>query len=220
MSQEVWVTVDQYFDDLFAAPDPVMEAVLSAMADLPQMQITAQQGKFLHLIAQIIGAKRILEIGTLGGYSAIWMARALPTDGKLITLEYEAKHAEIARNNFARAGLSALIECRVGAALDSLQALKDEGGEAFDLIFVDADKVNNVNYLNWALKFSRIGTVLIFDNVVRGGAVLEAHSTDPNVQGTRALNDALANEARLSVSALQTVGGKGWDGFAMAVVTS
>jgi predicted O-methyltransferase YrrM len=166
----------------------------------------------------MIGARRILEIGTLGGYSTIWLARALPAGGKVITLEFNAKHAEIARSNIARATLSHLVDIRVGAALDTLPKLQEEKAGPFDLIFIDADKANNAEYVRWALKLSRPGTLIIIDNVVREGAVIDAASTDKDILGTRQLFDELAKEPRLSSTALQTVGSKGYDGFALAVV--
>jgi predicted O-methyltransferase YrrM len=172
----------------------------------------------LHLLARIHGAKRILEIGTLGGYSTIWLARALPADGKLISTEFNPKHAKVAAENVARAGLSELVEIRVGAAADSLAALFSEGAEPFDLIFIDADKPNNPVYLEWAMKLSRKGTVLVVDNVIRDGEIANPRSDDPAVQGTRTMFAMLAADARLEATALQTVGSKGYDGFALALV--
>ena len=182
------------------------------------IDVAPNQGKLLHLLARIAGARKILEIGTLGGYSTTWLARALPEDGRLITLEFDAKHAEVARKNIARAGLDKLVTVRLGAALDTLPLLVKEGEGPFDLIFIDADKKNIPNYLTWSLKLSRKGTLILVDNVIRDGEVIDASSEDPNVQGARQLFDALKAEPRLQATALQTVGSKGYDGFAMAVV--
>src|SRR5229473_4270284 len=222
MNQEQWSRVDQYFVDLLVRPDPMFEAALKASdaAGLPQIQVAPNQGKFLMLLAKAQGARRILEIGTLGGYSTIWLARALPTDGRLITLEFNPKHAEIARANIECAGLTQIVEIRVGAALDALAKLQNESSEPFDLIFIDADKPNNSEYVRWALKLSRPGSLIIIDNVVRDGAVIDAGSADKDVRGARRLFELLANEPRLSCTAIQTVGVKGYDGFAFAVVTA
>jgi predicted O-methyltransferase YrrM len=186
---------------------------------LPSIDVSPLQGKFLHLIAQIAGVKRILEIGTLGGYSTTWLARALPQNGRLISLEFEPKHVEVARKNIARAGLSELVEIRQGAAADSLAKLYAEDPSPFDLIFIDADKPNNPVYLEWALKLSRKGTIIIVDNVIRNGEISSSASKDPKVQGTRTMFDMLSANPRLQATALQTVGSKGYDGFAMAVVS-
>jgi predicted O-methyltransferase YrrM len=219
-TQNKWTAVDRYFSEQLALSDEALDAALAAnkAAELPPIDVTPNQGKLLHLFARMIGARRILEIGTLGGYSTIWMARVLPKDGRLITLEYSAKHAEIARLNIARAGLSAMVEIRIGAALETLPKIHAEIKEPFDLIFVDADKANNAEYLRWAIKLSRPGTLIIVDNVVRDGAVIDAASTDKDVQGARRLFEAMGAEPRLSATALQTVGSKGYDGFAMAIV--
>lgn len=220
MNQTTWDTVDQYISDRLVQADPVLDAALQASAEagLPPINVAPNQGKLLHLFALMCGAKRILEIGTLGGYSSIWLARALPADGKLITLEYEPHHAEVATANIAKAGLSQKVEVRVGAALDSLAQLADEGIEPFDLIFIDADKPNNPHYLAWALKFAHVGTVIIGDNVVRNGAVTDPSNPDPAIQATRQLFDDLASNPKLTATALQTVGSKGYDGFAIAIV--
>ena len=219
-SLDRWTAVDRYFADELKLSDPALDAALAAnkAAELPAIDVTPNQGKLLQMFAQLAGAKRILEIGTLGGYSTIWLARALPAGGHLITLEFNPKHAEIARSNIARAGLSNLIEIRVGAALDTLPKLEVEMKEPFDLIFIDADKPNNSAYLRWALKLSRPGTLIIVDNVVRDGAVIDANSSDKDVQGARQLFESLACEPRLNSTALQTVGTKGYDGFALALV--
>jgi predicted O-methyltransferase YrrM len=217
---ERWAAVDRYFSEKLSLSDAALDAAMAAnkAADLPAIDVTPNQGKLLQLLAQMIGARRILEIGTLGGYSTIWLARALPAGGRVITLEFNAKHAEIARSNIARATLSHLVDIRVGAALDTLPKLQEEKAGPFDLIFIDADKANNAEYVRWALKLSRPGTLIIIDNVVREGAVIDAASTDKDILGTRQLFDELAKEPRLSSTALQTVGSKGYDGFALAVV--
>jgi predicted O-methyltransferase YrrM len=220
MNQEQWTTVDRYLTDLFVKPDRVLELALadSAAAGLPEISVTAPQGKLLQLLAQMRGARRILELGTLGGYSTIWLGRALPADGRLITLESDPKHAEVARANIARAGLSGIVELRLGRALETLPQLVAEGGAPFDLIFIDADKPNYPNYLPWTLKLARQGSLIIADNVVRKGAISDATCTDPNVQGMRRFNELLAAEPRVSTTVLQTVGSKGYDGFALALV--
>ncbi|XSG74552.1 O-methyltransferase [Herpetosiphon llansteffanensis] len=220
MNQATWDAVDQFISDSLVQADPVLDSALQASADagLPPINVAPNQGKLLHLFALMCGAKRILEIGTLGGYSSIWLARALPADGTLITLEYEPHHAEVAKANLAKAGLSNKVEVRVGAALESLAQLADEAIEPFDLIFIDADKPNNPHYLAWALKFARVGTVIIGDNVVRNGAVTDANNPDPAIQGTRQLFADLATNPKLTATALQTVGSKGYDGFAIAIV--
>jgi predicted O-methyltransferase YrrM len=218
MTQRVWTDVDQYIDDLLVGQDEALDHALEASdrAGLPQINISASQGKFLNLIARIHGARKILEFGTLAGYSTIWLARALPADGKLITLEADPRHAEVAVGNIAAAGLADRVEVKVGKALDTLPTLTGEG--PFDLFFIDADKVNNPAYVRWALDHSRPGSVIIVDNVVRSGRVLEADSTDPSVVGTRELGALLAAEPRLSATMVQTVGNKGYDGFALVLV--
>jgi predicted O-methyltransferase YrrM len=217
---ERWAAVDRYFSEKLSLFDAALDAALAAnkAAELPAIDVAPNQGKLLQLLAQMVGARQILEIGTLGGYSTIWLARALPADGKVITLEFNPKHAEIARGNIARANLSHLVDIRVGAALDLLPVLQCEMKEPFDMIFVDADKANNYEYLRWALKLARRGTLIIIDNVVREGAVIDAASTDKDIWGTRRLFDELAKEPRLTATALQTVGSKGHDGFALALV--
>jgi predicted O-methyltransferase YrrM len=217
MSQEKWSAVDTYFSDLFIPPDPALDAALAASdsAGLPKMNVAPNQGKLLMLLAQIQGARRILEIGTLGGYSTIWLARALPPEGRLITLEYEAKHADVAQENIARAGLSEMVEIRVGRAVEHLAQMAANGEGPFDLIFIDADKPSNPDYFAWALKLARPGSVIILDNVVRDGAVINAHSQDASILGTRRVSEMLAAETRVSVTAIQTVGSKGYDGFAL-----
>ncbi|WP_338696082.1 O-methyltransferase [Streptomyces sp. Q6] len=212
--------VDAYLSGLLAPADEALAAALadSDAAGLPSISVSPTNGKLLHLIARVQGARRVLEIGTLGGYSTIWLARALPADGTLITLEYSPRHAEVARANLARAGLDKVVEVRVGAALDSLPALAEERPDPFDLVFIDADKVNNPHYVEWAVKLTRPGSVIVVDNVVRGGRVVDATSTEPDVTGTRAALQLLADHPALDATAIQTVGAKGHDGFALAYV--
>jgi len=217
---ERWGAVDDYFGQLFGNSDPALDAALqaSAAAHLPFIQVTPNQGKFLHLLARAIGAKKILEIGTLGGYSAIWLARALPPAGRLITLEAEPQHAEIARANLVRAGLDSRVEIRLGNALDTLPRLLEEKIGPFDLVFIDADKPSNAEYFSWALKLTRRGSLIIVDNVARDGAIVDAASTDRNVLGVRRFNEILAAEPRVSATVIQTVSAKGYDGFAVILV--
>jgi predicted O-methyltransferase YrrM len=212
--------VDAYIVDHLLAPDPTLEAALArnAAAGLPAIDVSAAQGKMLYLLARMAGARRILEIGTLGGYSAIWLARALPADGKLATLELDPHHAEVARANIAAAGLADRVEIRVGPATSTLDAMIAAEEAAFDLVFIDADKENNVAYVKAAMALSRPGTTIIVDNVVREGGVIDADSDDPRIRGTRALFDAVAAEPRLDATAVQTVGAKHWDGFLIAIV--
>ena len=200
--------------------DEHLDAALKAnrKAGLPAIDVSPLQGKFLHVLVQMTQAKRVLEIGLLGGYSTIWMARALPRGGRIVSLEFSPKHAEVARANLKRAGLLGRVDIRVGPALESLPVLASERGGKFDLIFIDADKGNNPHYLEWALKLSRRGTVIVVDNVARHGSVIEAKSTEPDIQGTRRCLEMMAANPRLSAFAMQTVGVKGLDGFAMAVV--
>jgi predicted O-methyltransferase YrrM len=221
-SLDRWAAVDRYFSEQLSLSDAALDAAIAAnkAADLPAIDVAANQGKLLQLLAKLAGARRILEIGTLGGYSTIWLARALPTDGRLITLEFNPKHAEVARANIECAGLTQTVEIRVGAALDALPKLHNESSGPFDLIFIDADKPNNSEYVRWALKLSRPGGLIIIDNVVRDGAVIDPDSADKDVRGARQLFELLANEPRLSCTAIQTVGVKGYDGFAFAVVTA
>ncbi|MFI8326437.1 O-methyltransferase [Streptomyces sp. NPDC085529] len=220
MTNPQWTDVDAYVTDLLVPADEALTAALAASraAGLPDIAVSPNQGKLLHLLARIQGARRILEIGTLGGYSTIWLARALPDDGRLITLEYEPRHAEVARGNLARAGLADRVEVRTGPALDTLPLLAKEGAGPFDLVFVDADKANNRHYAEWALKLSRPGTLIVVDNVVRDGRVATEHPDDPAITGTRAMFDLVANEPRLDATALQTVGTKGYDGLLLARV--
>jgi len=222
MSQERWTAVDRYLAELLVPPDPALDAALEASvaAALPPIHVAPNQGKLLWTLARLVGARRILEIGTLGGYSTIWLARALPHGGRLITLEADPKHADVARANIARAGLEGLVELRLGRALEILPRLAAEGGGPFDLIFVDADKPSIPDYFMWALKLSRRGSLIVVDNVVRDGAVIDAESKDPNVQGVRRFMEQLSAERRVSATALQTVGSKGYDGLAIALVTA
>ncbi len=198
--------------------DEALEAC--GRAGLPAIQVSPPQGKLLHLLAATIGAKKILEFGTLGGYSTIWLARALPKDGRLITLEADPHYAEVARANIARAGLSALVELRVGAALDLLPALASEDGGPFDLTFIDADKVHSPDYFSWSLEHSHSGSLIVADNVVRDGTLADRESDDPKVVAQRRLHEMLATEPQVSATTIQTVGGKGYDGFALALVTT
>jgi predicted O-methyltransferase YrrM len=222
MTQEQWTAVDQYFTDALLPPDPALDVALraSAEAGLPSINVSPAQGKMLHLLARLQGAGAVLEIGTLGGYSTIWLARALPAGGRLITLEVDSKHAEVARANFANAGVADIVDLRLGRALDTLPQLAAEGAGPFDLIFIDADKPSGPDYFTWALELSRPGSVIIVDNVVRRGAVVDAAHDDPRVQGSRRLTELIAKEPRVSATTIQTVGIKGYDGFVMALVTA
>ncbi|MFO1447481.1 MAG: O-methyltransferase [Opitutaceae bacterium] len=222
MSQETWSSVDHYFSRALAPSDAVLDAALQASeaAGLPSIHVSPLQGKLLMLLAQAHGSRSILEIGTLGGYSTIWLARALPAGGRLITLESEARHAAVARENIARAGFAGVVEVRVGRAIETLPALEAEQEGPFDFIFLDADKASYPDYLTWALRLSRPGTVIVADNVVRNGQVIDPASPDVNVQGVRRLTEQMAAEPRLSSTVIQTVGSKGYDGFAFAIVCS
>lgn len=213
-----WTNVDGYFAERLLAHDPVLDGVLAANAreGLPAIDVSPLQGRFLGLLARIAGARAILEVGTLGGYSTICLARALPEDGRLVTLEADPHHARIARENIVGADLAVQVDLREGRALDTLPTL--EGGEPFDLVFIDADKGSNPQYLDWAIRLGRPGTIIVCDNVVRAGRVLDADSSATDVIGTRALFDAIAAQPRLTATALQTVGAKGWDGLVMAVL--
>ena len=217
MSSRLWHEVDSYITDTLVQPDAALEAALEASdaAGLPQISVSPAHGKLLWMLARLQNARRILEIGTLGGYSTIWLARGLAAGGRLITLEALEKHAAVARTNLARAGLSDVVEVRVGQALATLPTVK-EG--PFDLAFIDADKQNNAEYFAWALKLSRPGSLIVIDNVVREGAVIDARSRDAAVLGVRRLNQLIANERRVAATAIQTVGAKGYDGFAAALV--
>ena len=220
VAQPNWTAVDRYINDLLIPPDPALDAALEASraADLPPINVSPAQGKLLHILARIQGARRILELGTLGGYSTIWLARALPDGGRLITLEASPKHAEVAQKNIARAGLANVVELRLGPALDSLKQLDAERVAPFDFIFIDADKPGYPDYLTWTLKLSRPGTLILADNVVRSGKVIDPSSDDPMAQGIRRFNQVLVSERRLTATTIQTVGSKGYDGFTLAVV--
>ncbi|MFF9210248.1 MULTISPECIES: O-methyltransferase [unclassified Streptomyces] len=217
---QLWDDVDDYFSTHLAPEDEVLLAALrdSEAAQLPRISVTPTQGKLLQLLAQIHGARTVLEIGTLAGYSTIWLARALPADGRLISLEYSPKHAEVAARNIARAGFDKLVEVRIGPALETLPQLADENPPPFDLVFIDADKANNAHYVEWALRLTSAGSLIVVDNVVRGGRVADAGSDDPDVRGTRAALELIGSHPRLSGTAIQTVGSKGYDGFALARV--
>jgi predicted O-methyltransferase YrrM len=216
MSLDQWTAVDRYITDLLVPADPALEAALAASdkAGLPAIAVAPNQGKMLMILAQSMSARKILEIGTLGGYSTIWLAKALPAGGRLITLEANPKHAEVARENIARAGFAEAVEVRLGKAQETLAGLESEA--PFDMIFIDADKTGYPEYLSWAIKLARRGTLIIADNVVRNGAIIDAESTDANVQAVRRFNELLAAESRLSATAIQTVGSKGYDGFTIA----
>ncbi|HEY6305790.1 MAG TPA: O-methyltransferase [Candidatus Angelobacter sp.] len=220
MSQELWSAVDRYINDLLVPSDPALDAALAASSEagLPAINVAPNQGKLLQLLARLQDARAILEIGTLGGYSTIWLARALPPGGRLITLEADPRHAEVARANIARAGLAGVVELRLGRALDTLPALLSERRGPFDLVFIDADKTGYADYFAWALKLSRPGSLIVADNVVRKGAVADPASVDPMVQGVHRFTDLVAAEPRVSATAIQTVGSKGHDGLAFALV--
>jgi predicted O-methyltransferase YrrM len=220
MADQIWTAVDGYFADRLHSDDPVLDAALRASDDagLPAIAVSPALGALLNIWAATIGARRILEVGTLGGYSTIWLARALPEDGRLVTCELQPKHAEVAAANIARAGLAERVQIRVGPALESLEALARERPEPFDMVFIDADKPNNAGYFEAALALSRPGTLIIVDNVVRRGEILDQESTDPNVLGVHRLAELVAAEPRVRATALQTVGSKGHDGFLAARV--
>ena len=217
---ERWAAVDAWVAGQLFPPDPALDAAAaaSAAAGLPDIAVAPVQGKLLQLLATMTGARRILEVGTLGGYSTIWLARALPEDGSLVTLELEPRHAEVAKANVDAAGLGERVDIRVGPAAETLAAMVQAGEGPFDFIFIDADKPSNAEYLRYALALARPGTAIVVDNVIRHGEVLDADSDDPRVQGTRALFEAVAAEPRLSATAVQTVGAKKWDGFLLALV--
>ncbi|WP_430332061.1 O-methyltransferase [Rhodococcus sp. ACT016] len=220
--QARWAAVDDYLVETMVGVDDDLSAALSAnaAAELPPIDVSPPQGKLLNLLARIVGATRVLEIGTLGGYSTIWLARAVGESGRVVTLEFEPKHAAVARENLDRAGVGSRVDIRIGAALDTLPGVEADGMGPFDLVFIDADKVNNSNYVRWALRLSRPGTVIVVDNVVRGGAVSNPDPDDEAVRASREVLGLLAAEPRLDATALQTVGSKGWDGFALALVVN
>jgi predicted O-methyltransferase YrrM len=220
MNQDQWTAVDNYINSLVVRSDAALDAAVEAStkAELPAIAVAPNQGKLLHILARMVNARRILEIGTLGGYSTIWLARALSADGRLFTLEIDAKHAEVARKNVERAGLASRVEVRLGPALDTLKKLVAEKQGPFDLVFIDADKANIPDYFTLSLKLSRSGGVIVIDNVVRKGGVIDAQSSDPDIQGVRRLNEMLKTESRVTATTIQTVGSKGYDGFTLALV--
>ena len=220
MAEDLWTDVDQYFSDKLLPKDPILESAAEAAekAGLPPIAISPNQGKFLQLLSQIIGAQSILELGTLAGYSTIWLARGMRPGGRLITVEVDPKHADVAKSNISRAGLKDAVEVRLGSALGVLPQLFAEKRGPFDLIFIDADKENIPDYFEWSMKLSHPGTLIIVDNVVRDGAVIDANSPDPRIEGVRKFVDLLAAESRASGTTIQTVGIKGYDGFAMVLV--
>jgi predicted O-methyltransferase YrrM len=218
MTDERWTTVDEYTTGLLQPADPALEAAIKDSARLPNIAVAPAQGQFLHLLALAIKARRILEIGTLGGYSAIWMARALPDDGRLISLEISEEHAAVARSNIARAGLDSKVEVRVAPALDTLTRLKADNEEAFDLVFIDADKRNTPEYFNRAIDLAHAGSLIVVDNVVRQGKLIDTESDDPDTAGMRVLIEQMSADQRITPAVIQTVGVKGWDGFAFALV--
>ncbi len=220
--QETWAAVDRYFGERLAPHDEGLAACIDVNreAGLPSIDVPALMGKFLELMVRISGARSVLEIGTLGAYSTIWLARALPAGGRVITLEIDSHHAEIARQNLARAGVLERVEITVGPAIHAMKALYEGAAPPFDLVFIDADKKSIPEYLDWSIKLSRPGTIIIVDNVVRDGKVLDEASADPDIQGVRRMTEMMASNPRLSATAIPTVGARGYDGFAMAVVTS
>jgi predicted O-methyltransferase YrrM len=219
--EKVWQRVEDYFDDAQIGADEALDSAQRASreARLPAISVTASQGKLLSLLARGIGARRILEVGTLGGYSTIWLARALPDTGRLISLELEPRHAEVATANVARAGLAGRVEIRVGPALRSLEAMGAAGEPPFDLVFIDADKPSNADYFRWAMRLTHPGSLIVVDNVVRDGLVADPADTSPGVVGVRRLLEAMAAEPRIDATTVQTVGSKGYDGFTLGLVT-
>lgn len=220
MTQKTWTAVDNYVSEMLIGPDATLDAVLEASADagLPEIAVAPSQGKFLMLLARAINTRNVLELGTLGGYSTIWLARALPKDGRVVTLEAVPRHAEVASANFERAGLASMIDLRLGKALDILPKLAAEKLAPFDVVFIDADKQNIPDYFTWSLKLTRPGSMIIVDNVIRHGEVIDAKSRDPSVRGVRRFNEMLKSETRVSATSIQTVGVKGYDGFTLALV--
>jgi predicted O-methyltransferase YrrM len=218
--EEQWAEVDRYITETLVNPDAALDAALEAStaAGLPQIAVAPNQGKLLGMLARLRGARKILEIGTLGGYSTIWLARALPPGGRLVTLEADEAHATVARANISRAGLERVVEVRLGPALETLPRLRAEQEGPFDLIFIDADKPNIPSYFEWALALATPGAVIVVDNVIRDGEIVDASSDDPSVRGVRKLNEMLRTDSRVTATTIQTVGGKGWDGFTIAIV--
>jgi predicted O-methyltransferase YrrM len=220
VASDAWTAVDRYFEDRLIGSDPALEAALqaSAKAGLPEIAVSPSQGKLLQILAASIGAKRILEVGTLGGYSAIWLARALPEGGRLISIEADPRHAEVARGNLAKAGVAKLVDIWIGEAMELLPKVAAAGIGPFDFAFIDADKANIPDYVDWTVKMSRPGALVVVDNVVRNGRVLDATSGDPDIAGVRRFHDMLASDERLTATSIQTVGVKGYDGFTLAMV--
>ncbi len=220
MSQVLWTAVDSYVEGFLIGPDAALDAALatSAEAGLPEIAVTPSQGKLLYLMARMVGARRILEIGTLGGYSTIWLARAVPAEGMVVTLDADPKHFEVARKNIVRAGLAKVVDQRLGLALETLPDLEEEGAGPFDFVFIDADKENTAEYFGWAMRLSRPGTAIVVDNVVREGELSDAATKDPQVLAMRRFHDVLAADTRVSATTIQTVRSKGYDGFTLAVV--
>jgi predicted O-methyltransferase YrrM len=220
VNQGLWTAVDEYLNEVLVGADESLEHALAHSTDagLPAIAVSPTQGKFMMMLARVQGARRILEIGTLGAYSTIWFAKALPADGRIITIESEPKHAEVARENIEAAGFGGMVDVRLGKALDVLPDISAENLGPFDFTFIDADKPNIPEYFDWALRLSHSGSIIIVDNVIREGAVIDADSEDASVQGVRRLNDRLARESSVTVTTLQTVGGKGYDGFTIALV--
>jgi predicted O-methyltransferase YrrM len=218
--EDTWVAVENYLDGLLIPADPVLDEVVKASADagLPDIAVTPSQGKMLQLLARMVGARKILEIGTLGGYSTIWLARALSKDGMVMTLEADRKHFEVAQENIQRAGLEKRVQRRLGRALHVMPKIEAEGVGPFDLVFIDADKENTAEYFAWAVRLSRPGSAIVVDNVIRDGEVVDEETKDPRVLGIRRFNEALARDSRVSATTIQTVGSKGYDGFTLAVV--
>jgi predicted O-methyltransferase YrrM len=221
MTKDIWEAVEHYLDKTLIPPDSALDAALAdaTAANLPAIQVASVHGKLLHLLARIMGARNILEIGTLGGYSTIWMARALPDGGRIVTLEADPKHADVAQKNFTRAGVADKVELRLGKALDTLPKVAADGRGPFDMFFIDANKSNMPEYFEWSLKLARKGSVIIADNVVREGAVLYAKSKDADIQGIRRFLEMVGKEKRVSGTAVQTVSTKNYDGFALVLVT-
>jgi predicted O-methyltransferase YrrM len=222
MTQSQWTAVDDYLTKLFFPPDDALDHALESAhaGGLPPINVTAAQGQLLHILAKAQQARTILEVGTLGGYSTIWLARALPDGGRIVTLEVDPHHAAVAQANIDRAGVAHAVEIRVGPAVDSLPALAAEGFGPIDFAFIDADKQHNPDYFEWAMKLSRVGTTIVVDNVIRDGKVIDSSCHDADVEGTRRFNERLAAEKRVTATEIQTVGSKGYDGFAIALVTS
>ena len=220
MDQARWTEVDHYLDEVLVGSDPALDAALADVdaAGMPAISVTPTLGKLLYILARMVGARRILEVGTLGGYSTIWLARAVPARGQVVSLEIDAGNAAVAAASLQRAGVADRVDIRIGRAVDTLAALEVAGVEPFDLVFIDADKQSNPEYLAWALRLTHVGSVIIVDNVVRGGAVADSTTTDPSILGIRRMNELIAAEPRLLTTAIQTVGSKGYDGFAIALV--